>query len=312
MCERMRLGYPEYGRLHTVLMHAPGIELELVTPRSFRDCLFDDAIDAEQFRKDHSRLIEVLRSEGVKVVLVTELLRDQPGLLKETENLPNLVYVRDTATITRGGYILTRMKSSVRRGESRVVQAALCQLSIPAILKVKPPGTMEGGDLIFLDEDTLLVGVGNRTNWPAIQQFMRTSQCSHELRYLLAIPLPSWVLHLDGTMVPIDRDLMIVHEPASRKPGTLFEGGGAKRKVGLLKFLRRRHVTLVEVTDYERQRKATNVIPLGARKVIAYNGNARVRRELLKNGVDLIEVEGSELIRGSGGPRCMTSAILRE
>jgi arginine deiminase len=69
---------------------------------------------------------------------------------------------------------------------------------------------------------------------------------------------------------------------------------------------------LIEVTDYERQRKATNVIPLGARKAIAYNGNARVRRELVKNGVDLIEIESSELIRGSGGPRCMTAAILRE
>jgi len=171
---------------------------------------------------------------------------------------------------------------------------------------------MEGGDLVFLDEDTLLVGVGNRTNWPAIQQFIRTSKYSQDLRCLLAIPLPSWVLHLDGTMMPIDRDLMIIHEPVFRKASTLYETGRAKRKVDLLKFLRGRQMTLLQVTDYERQRKATNVIPLGARKVIAYNGNARVRRELLKNGVDLIEIEGSELIRGSGGPRCLTTVILRE
>jgi N-dimethylarginine dimethylaminohydrolase len=293
-------------------MHAPGKELDLVTPETFRKCLFGDAIDPEQFRQDHTRFTDALRSEGVKVVLITELLQDQSGLLKETERLPNLVYTRDTATMTPSGYILTRMKNSVRKGESGVVEAALSKLSIPPLMKVKPPATMEGGDLIFLDGETLLVGVGNRTNPRAIQQLMRVGEGSGELRSLLAIPLPSWVLHLDGTMMPVDSDLAIIHLPALQKPGTLFETGGSKKKVNLLKLLREREINLVEVTDYERQRKATNVIPLGARKAIAYNGNARVKRELVKNGVDLIEIESSELIRGSGGPRCMTTAILRE
>ena len=293
-------------------MHTPGKELDLVTPNSFRKCLFGDAIDPEQFLQDHTRFTDTLRSEGVKVVLITELLQDQSGLLKETERLPNLVYTRDTATITPNGYILTRMRSSVREGESIVVEAALSKLLIPALMKTKPPATLEGGDLIFLDEETLLVGVGNRTNQRAIQQLMRVGKRSGQLRNLLAIPLPPWVLHLDGTMMPVDRDLTIIHLPAFQKPGTLLETGGSKRKVNLLKLLREREINLVEVTDYERQRKATNVIPLGARKVIAYNGNARLRRELVKNGVDLIEIESSELIRGSGGPRCMTAAILRE
>jgi N-dimethylarginine dimethylaminohydrolase len=233
-------------------------------------------------------------------------------LLKETERLPNLTYTRDTATITPNGYILTRMKSSIRRRESRVVEAALCQLSIPALMKAKPPATIEGGDLIFLDEETLLVGVGNRTNQEAIQQLTRVGEKSGQLRSLLAIPLPSWVLHLDGTMMPVDRDLTILHSRSLQKAGILFEDGSLKKNVNLQKFLREREINLVEVTDYERQRRATNIIPLGARKAIAYNGNARVRRELVKNGVDLIEIEGSELIRGSGGPRCMTATILRE
>jgi len=291
-------------------MHAPGKELELVTPKSFRKCLFGDAIDPERFREDYARFTDTLRSEGVKVNLITELLQPHPGLLKETERLPNLVYTRDTATITPAGYVLTRTKSSIRGGESKVVETALSQLSIPALMRVKPAATMEGGDLIFLDEETLLVGVGNRTNLQAVQQLMRAGEKSG--RGLLEIPLPSWVLHLDGTMMPIDRDLMIIHLPAFQKAGTLFEIRGSKRRVNLLKLLREREMNLVEVTDYERKRKATNVIPLGARKAIAYDGNARVRRELLKNGVNLIEIESSELIRGSGGPRCMTAAILRD
>lgn len=307
----MRFGYAEYGRLRTVLMHAPGKELDLVTPRSYRKCLFGDAIDAEQFRRDHARFADAFRSEGVRVTLVTELLRDQPGFIKETERLPNLIYTRDTTTITPNGYILTRMKSPIRRRESRVVEAALQKLSVPGLMKIRPPATIEGGDLIFLDEETLIVGVGNRTNQEGIRQLARVGERSGQSRRLLVIPLPPWVLHLDGCMMPLDRDLAIVHSRSLRSPGKLFENGNLKKNVNS-KFLREREMNLVEVTDYERQRRATNVISLGPRRVIAYNGNARVRRELIKNGVDLIEIEGAELIRGSGGPRCMAAAILRE
>jgi len=308
----LKFGYVEYGRLRTVLMHAPGKELDLVTPRSYRKCLFGDAIDPERFRQDHARFTDTFRSEGVKVTLITELLRDQPRLLRETEKLPNLTYTRDTATITPNGYILARMKAPIRRGESRVVEAALQKLSVPALMKIKPPATIEGGDLIFLDEETLIVGVGNRTNQEAIRQLARVWKRSAQLRSLLMIPLPSWVLHLDGTMMPLDRDLAIVHSRSLQSPGNLLQNGSLKKNVNLAKFLREHEMNLVEVTDYERQRRATNVISLRPRRAIAYNGNARVRRELSKNGVDLIEIEGAELIRGSGGPRCMTAAILRE
>ena len=66
------------------------------------------------------------------------------------------------------------------------------------------------------------------------------------------------------------------------------------------------------MTAYERQRRATNVITLGPRKLVAYAGHARVRRLLARDGVDLIEIEGSELVRGGGGPRCMTAPIERD
>jgi arginine deiminase len=201
------------------------------------------------------------------------------------------------------------MKSSVRRKESKLIEAALRQLSIPPLMKVKSPTTLEGGDLIFLDEETLLVGVSNRTNQKAIQHLLSVGGRAGQLRRVFALPLPSWTLHLDGTMMPVDRDLAIVHLPSLQKPGILFEDGKMKKNVNLPKLLDEREMNLVEVTDYERQRRATNVIPLGPRKAIAYNGNTRVRRELVKNDVDLIEIEGSELIRGSGGPRCMTAAI---
>jgi len=291
-------------------MHSPGKELELVGPKTYRRYLFSDAVDPERFRADHERFVNVLRSEGVNVILLKEILRGH-SLLSSAERLPNLVYVRDTAAVTRAGYVLARMKSSVRRGETNVVEAALRQLAIPMLMKTRPPATTEGGDLVFLDDDTLIVGTGNRTNRMALRHLAMTATKSG-LRRLVAIPLPPWVIHLDGTMMVVDRDLAVVHQRSLTSTASIFEDGRLSRRLKFLHFLKTRGMRMVEVTDYERQRRATNVIAIGPRRVVGYAGNARVKREFSQNGVDLIEIEESELIRGFGGPRCMTMPILRD
>lgn len=303
--------YPEYGRLRTVLMHAPGKELDLVRPRTYERFLFADALDPVQFRRDHERFVSVLRSEGVNVILLTEALRQQPELLRALERLPNLVYTRDTVAVTKAGYVLARMRNPVRRRETSIVEAALRQLPIPTLMRAEAPETIEGGDLVFLDEDALLLGVGNRTNRSALRKLI-TIAMNSGLRRLIAVQLPPTVIHLDGTMMVVDRDLALVHPRSLRESASVYEDGGLRSRVRLLQFLKASGMTVVEVTDYERQRRATNVIAIGPRKVVGYAGNARVKRELLKSDVDLIEIEGSELIRGFGGPRCMTAPVLRD
>jgi arginine deiminase len=291
-------------------MHTPSKELELVGPKTYERYLFADAIDHMQFRADHERFVSVLRSEGVNVVLLTELLREHP-LLDSIRRSPNLVYVRDTAAVTRAGYVLARMKSPVRQSETRIVEGALRQLGVPMLMRTAAPATIEGGDLIFQDDDTLLLGVRNRTNPSGFRELLATAT-KFGLRRLVAVPLPPSVIHLDGTMMIIDRDLAVVHKRSLRGTASLFENGRPNRRLKLLQFLKTSGMKLIEVTDYERQRRATNVIAVGPRKAIGYAGNARVRRALADNDVDLVEIEGAELIRGFGGPRCMTLPILRD
>ena len=306
----MAFCFREYGALRRVLMHAPGKELQLVHPTTYEKCLFADAVDPEQFREDHERFVDVLRSEGVKVHLVTEIVRDR-HLLDAIERLPNLVYVRDTAAVTRRGYVLGRMKSPVRRRETKIIEAALHRLAVPMLMKPETPSTIEGGDLIFLDDDTLLLGIGNRSNLAGFRQLMAAATKSG-LHRLVAIRLPPWVIHLDGTMMVIDQDLAVVHQPCFAGTASVFKNGKMSKRTNLLQFLKAIGMRLVKVTDYERQRRATNVIVIGPRKVVGYAGNARVKREFAQNGVDLIEIEEAELIRGYGGPRCMTMPILRD
>jgi arginine deiminase len=308
-----RLGwcYAEYGRLRTVLMHTPGRELDLVGPATYERFLFADALDAEQFRTDHARFVDILRSEGIEVILLTEVLRHRTEMLRLAERLPNLVYTRDTAAVTTAGFLLARMKSRVRRGETRIVEDALRELAIPMFMKTQAPATIEGGDLVFLDEETLLLGVGNRTNRRALTELTAAATKSG-LRRLVAVPLPRSVIHLDGTMMVVDRDLAVVHRRSLGNIPSVFEDGRLSRRVRFLQLLKANGMRLIEVTDYERQRRATNVIAIAPRKAVGYAGNARVKRELAENGVDLIEIEEAELIRGFGGPRCMTVPILRD
>jgi arginine deiminase len=303
--------YPEYGRLRSVLMHRPINELNLVGPTTYEKFLFADAIDQERFQKDHTRLVDILRSEGVNVVLITELLEQQPELLTSIERLPNLVYIRDTAAVTQAGYVLARMKNAVRRAETEIVEAALHHLAIPTIMKAKAPATIEGRDLVLLDEQTLLLGVGNRTNTRGLRELIKAATKSR-LHRLVAAPLPTSVIHLDGTMMVIDQELGVIHPRSLRNPASVFENGRLRRRLGFVEFLKAGGMRLTEVTDYERQRRATNVIAIGPSKVLGYAGNARIKREFAENGVDFIEIESAELIRGFGGPRCMTVPILRD
>jgi arginine deiminase len=304
------VGFPEYGRLRRVLMHAPGHEIDRIGPESYRRFLFEDAVEASSFRGQHDQLVATLRTEGVDVVLVERLLHGS-RLLDLAGRSPNLVYMRDTVAVTPAGSIRMSMKSPVRRHEPRIAAAALDQLGIRRLMAVKPPATMEGGDLIFLDGETLLVGVGNRTNPIALRQ-LRERTRAHGLRVLIAIRLPWWAIHLDGTMMIVDQDLAIVHRESLKGEAIVHEEGKRPKRTRLMKVLRQRGFRFVEVTAYERQRRATNVITLGPRKVLGYSGNARVRKLLTDEGVDVVDTEGSELVRGGGGPRCLTAPIERE
>jgi len=307
----LKSGYPEYGRLRKVLMHAPGKEIDLIDPRTYKRWLFEDAIDPEEFQKQHEGFVNTLRSEGVDVLLLSDILGKEANSLKLIEGQPNLVFTRDLVTITSAGYILMRMKSPVRRRETEIVEKAVHRLGITTLMKAQPPATIEGGDLIFADEETLLLGVGRRTNSHGLQQINRAATKSG-LHRIVAMQMPPWTIHLDGTMMIIDRDLAIIHAKSARKSAAIYENGKLTERVQILEFLRRRKMKLIEVTDYERRRRATNLIAISPRKIVGYAGNARVTRELLKSGVDFIGVEGSELIRGAGGPRCMTAPLLRD
>ncbi len=300
----------EYRPLRRVLMHTPRESIGLVNEKNYGRYLFATPVFRRRFIEEHEQLVRLLESEGVDVLLVEELLRDNHEASIRIRHQPNLTYIRDTITIANSGYIKMKMTSKVRGPEPEISEQAARKLQIPCMLQVSGEGRLEGGDLVYLDDETLLIGVGARSNLHGVIQLAKSAlgMC---LSQIVAVPLSPWNIHLDGAFMTIDGDLALGHPESLAKPATLFEKGRRARRLRLLPWLGKRGIEFIKIDSFERFMKGTNAICLAPRKCIVYKWNDEVARSLKKHGAEVLEIEGTELLRGGGGPHCITAPILR-
>jgi dimethylargininase len=212
---------------------------------------------------------------------------------------PDAIYTYDPALVTDAGAILLRPGKEGRRGEPDAMAADLVEAGVPIAGRLEAPALAEGGDTVWIDDATLLVGRGYRTNDEGIAG----------LRELLpdvdvvAFDLPHYrgageVLHLMSFISPLDVDLAVVYLPLM--------------PVRLVEILREREIELVEAPDDEFESMGPNVLALGPRVALALAGNDETRRRMERAGVDVRVYEGDHLSRlGDGGPTCLTRPILR-
>jgi N-dimethylarginine dimethylaminohydrolase len=167
------------------------------------------------------------------------------------------------------------------------------------IATVEAPALVEGGDTLWLDAQTLLVGVGYRTNQEAVPAL----QAAFPGVEVVPFDLPHWegpgqVLHLLSFISPLDRDLALVYPRLA--------------PVRLLRLLAEREIAVVEVPDEELASQGPNVLALGPRRALALDGSPETRRRLERAGVDVAVYRGDEISKkGDGGPTCLTRPLLR-
>jgi N-dimethylarginine dimethylaminohydrolase len=248
--------------------------------------------DAAGAANEHGRLVELLRDAGADVLMLPADSRT--GL--------DSVYVHDPGLMTDAGMIVFQTGKPARRGEGPALAAALRAFGVPVVGTIGGEATAEGGDLVWLDSQTLLAGRGFRTNAAGIAR----------LRELLApmavevveVPLPydrgpDECLHLMSFISMLDDDLAVVCQRLLPVP--LFE------------MLTERRVTLVDIPDGEYPTQACNVLAVAPRKVVMLAGNPVTRARLEAAGCDVAEYRGEEIsLKGAGGPTCLTRPIWRE
>jgi N-dimethylarginine dimethylaminohydrolase len=243
------------------------------------------APDFSALTREHQAFREALAATGADVIEA----RGEPGNLDS-------IYVYDPVLITPDGRaILLWPGKERRRGEPKALQPDLEAAGVTIAGQLEEGELAEGGDTVWLDDSTLLVGRTYRTNEAGVAA----------LRRLLpgvdvhAFPLPHYhgsgeVLHLRSLLNPISPTLAVVYLPLLPVP--------------LVVLLEERGVGLVEVPDEEFETMGPNVLGLdGGRRALALAGNDGTRRRLEAAGVNVLVYDGDEISRkGDGGPTCLT------
>lgn len=212
------------------------------------------------------------------------------------------IYVRDTGFPTDNGMIVGRMGKRLRQAETEALKDFLRQRSIPILGEIKEEGTFEGGDALWLDEKTLAVGEGYRTNREGIRQLR--GLLSNFGVEVLSVALPHWegpddVFHLMSIISPITPRLAVVYSRLMPVP--------------FRRVLLSRGVKLIEVPDEEFGSMAGNILSLGSQCCLMLEGNSQTRRLLESAGVEAVEFQGQEIcLLGMGGPTCLARPIKRD
>ena|SRR6476646_2819005 len=244
----------------------------------------------EVAQQQHRALCEILTNAGAEVF----------ELPASSDLTLDAVYAHDSSLPTDFGVILmnpgkkNRVPEAARHGEF------CAALGIPVLGEIRAPGTTEAGDMVWIDDHTLLIGRGYRTNPAGIDQ-MRELLKPHGVEVLTA-PLPhgagpSECLHLMSLISLLDEKTALVDLPWLA--------------VETVELLKSRNYRFIEIDPAERNGLACNVLSLG-RRLVAIEENRNTNQRLRDAGFQVFTFPGSEICtNGAGGPTCLTRPLLR-
>ena len=247
--------------------------------------------DFEKALADYDKFSELLESFGTEVHYLPE---------DESTTLDS-IYTHDPCIVTNGGVILCIMGKKERLPESTAMENYFQSIDVPILGRIEAPGTLEGGDVVWINERTVAIGVGYRSNAEGIRQFREL--LGNLVDEVISVSLPHWTgpsdcLHLMSNVSPIDHDLYLVY---SRLLSVSFR-----------QYLIERQINLVEVPDEEYDSMGCNVLAVAPRKCIMIEGNPITQSRLVAEGVEVYTYDGSEIsLKGAGGPTCLTRPFLR-
>jgi N-dimethylarginine dimethylaminohydrolase len=271
--------------LRDVLVKRPGPSFAAAFDDSAHG--FRHVVDLDVAQREHDTFVELLGSLGPRVhVLHTEI------------DSPDLVYTFDPLLVTDRGAIPLRPGKPNRAGEPVALEAWTAAHGIPTVGRIEAPGTIEGGDTLWLRPGLFCIGRTLRTNDAGARQL--ADLVGGDVR-IFDVPYwrgPAELIHLMSVISPVADDLAVVYLPLL--------------PVGLWHLLTDLGIRLVTVPDEEFGTLGCNVLAVRPGVVILAESNPRTAGALATAGCEVHTYPATEIgLNGSGGPTCMTRPILR-
>lgn len=243
----------------------------------------DTVMDVPTMLREHEMFVEAYKKAGVEV-----------EFLEPDEERPNSVFARDFGGCVKEGYIMGRFKLDMRYKEHIDYKKRMEELGIPMIGEVKE-GLFEGGDFMFMNEHWVAVGMADRTNEAGLGEIKKILE---PLGYeVTGVPLKKEYLHLDMCFNLVDDHLAV-----SYRQGLPEE---------FRKLLAKRNIEIIDVPEDAIYLHGCNLQALGEHRVMSLKQNERVNEKLVAKGMEVIELDITEILKAGGGPHCMTFPLLR-
>lgn len=309
-----------------------------IKSHGIREAMFN-YLEKMPTKKMVEKLIAGIKKEEIKHVEIKSLddfiTSDYPFY---TDPMPNLYFTRDQGACVGNGMGVHHMSTTARRRES-----LLLQYMFKHNKEFAPEGSelwydynhdysIEGGDILILNKETVAVGLSARTTAPAIERFAENMLNKSTFKKVLVFDIPKKraFMHLDTVFTMVDYDKFTIH-PEIEGPLQLFEitldkdGKAHFSSVTdsldhiLRKILNLPAVQLIRcggddllAAQREQWNDGSNTLAIAPGKVITYDRNYVTNKILDKQGIRVLTIPNSELSRGRGGPRCMSCPINRD
>jgi len=286
--------HSEYGILKKVFIKSleAAFRNQKLIDDQWEDLHYLGRPDFEQSKTEYQEFESLLKSAGSEVFYFSE---------NETVSMDSM-YCRDATIVTDHGVIICNMGKGQRLPEPNACQIDYEKHGIPILGTITAPGTIEGGDVAWLDKKTLAIAHGYRTNDDGFRQMKELlNPIGVEL---IQVDLPHYkgigdVFHLMSIFSPVDKHKAVVYSPLM--------------PVRFREELLRRKTSLIEVPEEEFESMGCNVLAIAPSHCLMVKGNPITKQRLEEAGCTVHEYAGQDIsVKGGGGPTCLTRPLLRE